>query len=592
MEETLNELEQMERVGLFTREEVRKITKKRKALEYRLQRRTKSKEDYLKYIQNEVQILDLVRRRREHTGYMFKKSDIDYSIAKRINRLFRQAIMRFQGDVNIWTSHINFCKRMNWPESISRMYSRLLQVHSNKPELWVAAAHWEMKEHKASETARQIMLRSLRFHPDSKLIYHEFFRLELMYTDLILKRRRALGMSDQVDPDESDAVVECKLAQLIYRKAAEQISDVDFHIGFLPICREFKKFSKCLEEVIYKALLEKHPNEEATWDYVAKRHMLNPSQKAPKTQEDPQPDNSEDDVHSAIRKCLQTYKEAVKKIPTDKMWTMYVNTCMSVFRNCNQPQTSELVLDHLLRALHEASKSSLLTEPLYAEWVKILDSTHRTSEADSVLEVATKQYPLSVQLWENRIKTAIRNGQATKDIQSLFNDAMSSVNVAMSLPLWKLAAEWLMLSNPSKVKALLEKSLTLKHDVAQALKSLYLEFTALNDGIDEARNLYERLSTTPPMSEEFFGVMFKVEKSQMKPSIERLRKILEDFILNFGSTNINPWLDYIQLEMAHPDGNPGCVTRLHWRALKTLEPQLEAKFVTAYTLISTGVIKS
>lgn len=90
LEEMLPELEQMQRVQLFTEEEIRyvfqqkisteyylltlccsfactlrAIIKKRRDFEYKLQKHTKCKEDYLKYIQYEINLLTLLRLRRE-----------------------------------------------------------------------------------------------------------------------------------------------------------------------------------------------------------------------------------------------------------------------------------------------------------------------------------------------------------------------------------------------------------------------------------------------------------------------------------------------------------------------------------------------
>lgn len=64
LEEMIPELEQMQRVGLFTPAETSVILRKRKAFEYKLKRQTKSKEDFLEYIQYEINVLALVRKRR------------------------------------------------------------------------------------------------------------------------------------------------------------------------------------------------------------------------------------------------------------------------------------------------------------------------------------------------------------------------------------------------------------------------------------------------------------------------------------------------------------------------------------------------
>ena len=83
MEEMINEVEQMERVNLLTGEEVKELLRKRKQFEYKLQKRSKSKEDFLEYIQYESNLLRLLTMRRESTGYRHKQAEIEGSIKTR-----------------------------------------------------------------------------------------------------------------------------------------------------------------------------------------------------------------------------------------------------------------------------------------------------------------------------------------------------------------------------------------------------------------------------------------------------------------------------------------------------------------------------
>lgn len=39
--------------------------------------------------------------------------------------------------------------------------------------LWIMAAKWEMEDRLSSESARQLFLRALRFHPQSAKLYQE-----------------------------------------------------------------------------------------------------------------------------------------------------------------------------------------------------------------------------------------------------------------------------------------------------------------------------------------------------------------------------------------------------------------------------------
>ena len=46
------------------------------------------------------------------------------------------------------------------------------------------------------------------------------------------------------------------------------------------------------------------------------------------------------------------------------------------------------------------------------------------------------------------------------------------------------------------------------------------------------------------------------------------------------------WLQYIRAEMSYRDGQPENVGKLHWRAMKTLKPDLTAVFITQYSQLN------
>ncbi len=122
LELMLNELEQMQRVGLLSPDEVKQVVKRRKRFEYNWQKQTKVKEDILRYIQYECSLLDLIELRRDKIGYLHKKHQIDGAIARRINDLFRIARSRFgQTDSKLWITHIAFLQRMGWDAEVRVM---------------------------------------------------------------------------------------------------------------------------------------------------------------------------------------------------------------------------------------------------------------------------------------------------------------------------------------------------------------------------------------------------------------------------------------------------------------------------------------
>nr|XP_034317522.1 U3 small nucleolar RNA-associated protein 6 homolog [Crassostrea gigas] len=273
IEEMLPELEQMERIELFTKAETNQILKKRKALEYRMRRRTKYKEDYMQYIEYEKGALDLIKKRRKKTGIHYKKVEIDYSIVHRIHRLYRQVIARFQSDVELWLSHIKFSLDRNEKSHVSRIFAQLLQVHSKNPDLWILAAKWEFENNKNADNARTLMQRGLRFNPASKALWLEYYRMELLFVEKLRKRRELLQSTGMDQNEESSEVLNGVIAQIVYRKALEAFpGDLKFALSFLPVCRLFDFMSK-EEEAMFEGLETLFPFDPNLWEVKAKRQL-------------------------------------------------------------------------------------------------------------------------------------------------------------------------------------------------------------------------------------------------------------------------------------------------------------------------------
>ncbi|ESO87387.1 hypothetical protein LOTGIDRAFT_235075 [Lottia gigantea] len=281
IEDMLPELEQLERVGLFTKDETRQILKKRQGYEYRLRRQTKCKEDFLQYIQYEINCLSLLHKRREKTGYSFKQLNIENVIKDRIHKLFRMVTYRFQDDIKLWLSHIAFCESKEDSVRVGKIFTRMLQVHNKKPEIWILAAKWEF-EHKNAENSRSTFQRGLRFNPDSKQLFLEYYRMELLYTDKILKRKKILGLDDpEVLGTQKDAILSGKVAMVVYKQAKESFpDDVDMILKFIDISRLFDFTQQQLQQM-YTDLKTDYGDSTLTWDALAKQCMLDESGKHP-----------------------------------------------------------------------------------------------------------------------------------------------------------------------------------------------------------------------------------------------------------------------------------------------------------------------
>ena len=118
---------------------LRAIIRKALELEYRIQRRSLLKDDFIRYVQYEINLLDLIEKRRARVGYTFKKDEIEDPIIHRIQSVFRRASIKWKDDVRLWLSFIAFCRKWASNIHLSKIFSSLLAFHSNKPGMAISS---------------------------------------------------------------------------------------------------------------------------------------------------------------------------------------------------------------------------------------------------------------------------------------------------------------------------------------------------------------------------------------------------------------------------------------------------------------------
>lgn len=226
VEKTLNELKLLVDFGLFSEEHAKEVVKKRQDFEYRLRRRQLNQLDYLKYIQFEWNLLRAIeeyRRKIIKSNQKIKKTednideidrkllllqakklnDVIRSRSAHISSLFRKLTTKYQFDSSLWLAYIAFAKSRFWNSRVSALYWRVLRVSGHDATIWISAAQHEVETNKAYDTARGLLLRALRHHPDSYLVWAEYFKMELIYMDVLERRARIIfktSKSDQTAP--------------------------------------------------------------------------------------------------------------------------------------------------------------------------------------------------------------------------------------------------------------------------------------------------------------------------------------------------------------------------------------------------------
>ncbi|NXY75468.1 UTP6 protein, partial [Glareola pratincola] len=587
LEDRVPELEQLERVGLFTRKEIKAVLRRASALEYKIQRRALRKEDFINYIQYEINLLELIKKRRARTGYSFKKDEIEISILHRIHSLFNRAIGKWKEDIQLWLSHVAFCKQWNAKHQLSRVFSSMLAIHPNKPALWIMAAKWEMETRRSSENARHLFLRALRFHPECPKLYQEYFRMELMNAEKQRKEKKEFERAkmDLGEFNYSEEILNGEMARIIYRDAAQKIKGVEFHLAVLSIAKLFD-FTHFFQKEILESLQTKFADDPLTWDYMARRELeLGSLQSTEHTTKQ----TKVSEMTQREERCSAVFEEAVKAVPTEDMWKYYIAFCLERYnRKTNSEELKQKRLERTLTVFNKAHESSLLPEALYKQWLQLLLESNLCEKAMEVAEAATKRFSLSVEMWQVRLQVLIQ--LKSDDVTQCFEEAIKHVKSKGTLPIWTLWVEW---SEGTKSKedteALYQRSLhATTHAESVTMKEKYLDWTYRNSGYKKVRRVFTSLCENRPFSLDFFRKMIQIENEQESCKMLHLREYYERALREFGSTDSDLWLDYIKEELSHPQGKPENCGSIHWRAMKMLQGDLVEDFVAKFTLLQTG----
>ncbi|KAI4494977.1 hypothetical protein M0804_001178 [Polistes exclamans] len=582
-EDMIPELEQMERIKLFDKNEIRGIAKKLKEFEYKIQRPVKCKEDYLRYIQYEMDLLKLIKQRRDKFGITHKKSNIDYAIRNKVNLLYKEAISKFQEDIRFWIAYIKFCKHMRFQNSGNRTIVKMLQVHQDKPKCWHIAARWEIEENNNRDTARKLLLRGLYIHRNSQILLIDTFRLEL---DETLKNTKNNENKMQSAPsekdDEEDMPLPLKTAYVIYKEASKHVEDIKFIVELLNIAKEYK--AEKLEKKIVSDMIQQYAHEPLMWDTMARRELEGLVQPFVPDESMMEIDSSE---HSSLRdriiSCNKVYQTAVKKIKTEEMWSFYIECLLEINQDAESlPNLKKKLLKNTLAQAHQAKK---LKEKYYLHWIDILSNDIKDDNAqkklEEILSSATENIPDSVSLWHIRLKHLLITKQE-EEANSVFAKAIQILG-EKSLSLWRMKLLHTQATNPSKIEEIFQAAVQEHLEISKDMKPSYIEWVVLTKSIQAARKIYDSLCLQPPICLELHQKMADLELMQPEIVLKYARRPYEMATLQFGKTNPKVWIDYIIFEMKH--GEAKKVGEIHMRAVKTLDAALTDTFITEYALI-------
>ncbi|XP_071714040.1 uncharacterized protein [Rutidosis leptorrhynchoides] len=500
LERMVNELDDLERRGLFSRREIAEIVKQRRKFEYRLKRPSPLKEDYLAYIDYEksldaLRILrkkslvrELNNNKKSEDGkrvVKMKQSVSDFAGLSRIVDIYRLATTRFKGDIELWFQYLEFCKQKR-NGHMKKVLAQVIRFHPKVPDVWIYAAMWEFDHNLNAAAARALMQSGLRSCPNSEALWVEYLRMELTYLNKLSARRAALGedvgmLVRDRDPedkewreenkelfmsiDEGDEVYKeldvqneelkqkidvfreqgLNILQTIYKCAVEAIpSSFGLRTQFLEILEATNLAnSESMQNEILADMKKEFCKEPGYWDWLA-RHVAAGRNNAKIV-------NKEFEI-SCLYNAIQVYNEGLEIVPSSTMFNLCIKFLMDAIGQTGTSQSS-IISDssdnyidpvaHVLTVFEDAQRKGCITEDLACQHVSFLLDLRRVDDGRNLAEKLCGELSEAVNLWVLRLSIETRRiGTPSKAELSFVFDLLQVPLKKISV--YKAESLWLM----------------------------------------------------------------------------------------------------------------------------------------------------
>lgn len=624
LERMLDELDDLERRGLFSRREIAEIVKKRRKFEYRLKRPSPLKEDFLAYIDYEKQLdaLRTLRKKafvRKSGGEKTKKSVSDHSCVTRILHIYRLATNRFKGDIELWFQYLEFCRA----RGLGRMkeaLARLVRFHPKVAGVWIYAAAWEFDSNLNVASARALMQNGLRSCPTSEDLWVEYLRMELTYLNKLKARKIALG------EDKGNIVLDNKTADEqqwrdenqdlfvsldengdvdkrsthdgdsegkpdMFREHGLNVLDAIYSgaIDALPSAFSLRtRFLAILEatELVYSEDMRKKilsdmkrdlSKEPQYWDWLARVELadskgVNPMQ---------------------LGKAVQVYEEGLKSLPSSIMVELYLRFLMEaenrdgeavIHLNSHAPAI-ELV-SHIREVFEKAESLNCISEDLACQHVSFLLHLGKLVEAKILTEkLCSGKFTDALKLWSLRLTIEMRYIQnksvspSKADLLHIFEllrNILMKVSVSEAENLWVMGLKYFANQRHHFDKLVGMSVLLLAKDGGNdsgfSLSSTILNFILQRDGVESAREMYKRFLALPHPGLAIYRHCIELESNLAstgdKIGLTNARKLYESALSTYDQ-DASLWHDYHCLEIKM--GTSETAAAVHWRARKTMK---------------------
>lgn len=530
-EQLIDQYEHITKLELLTDEELTHLKRKRSAFEMSIQKANDIK-PYIDYIKFEVALMKkfkLMDFKNERDG-----KALDRAISIQVKDIFRIALKKFQDKRKIWAHYITFAKQ-KFPNTLTRIYEEMLCYH-HKVEDFIEAADQEMYK-KNYTTAMNFLLQGMGNHKES------CEQLVVAYIKCSMKQGNV-----QNDSEKKAVLLQ---ASKFYVKFLKDSTDVTMHCDLLQKIQRFE-YSLNFQNDVLTNVMRAFADRAEVWDVLAKRHIDGLFYEPPKESEDDEKtieiQNEEKNIpfDVCLRNAITIYEkslDSVGELQKQKMFSFYIAKLLELDSQANVSASS---LKVIRQALGKTLMRGYTEEKLSAEHfilfleLRMINIEKNQSEIEEMLEVGSRLYPSSMEIYELSIKYFVET-KSYDEITKTFNFAVEN-NEKSAVELYRfLCAVYLKAEDKEKARAAMFQAVNSDNrKVSEAFQPYYIEYHASTDGIEKAREVFNQLLTTRTLNSlslDFFKTMIKIEQKEEKPDVKMISNCYERATEHFGKEN-------------------------------------------------------
>mmetsp|Transcript_6613 Transcript_6613/g.18684 ORF Transcript_6613/g.18684 Transcript_6613/m.18684 type:complete len:650 (-) Transcript_6613:33-1982(-) len=460
LEDMLPELEQFIKWKAFSRKEVKEILRVRTKHEHRTRGRKPLKVDFMRYMAYEMDLLEGMRTRCAERQLGKKTGKLLGFITRRIHFLFDRVLIKYPGDEKILYQYHDFCARNGGGRAMDRVLGRAISCQPTNVRLWIMAAKWHYETNKDFGMARTLLQRALRVNKESRLLWTQYFRFELIYRETILARLELLPTprspggeqgaegddilrvgtesgDDEADGDDGEDGVMKRAApdldpasnpflrgavcQIVLQQAFAALpEDIALREECYRIYLDFQNTSD-LRESLRQSIRKEFSARPEGWALYA----VLPWREIEWAREDEEEVTSEHEER-ALRDAKQGFEDGISQLSEGReLRTAYVRFLQGVLENSVVgPSCKETARKLLTNVLHEGSNAGELGEDAYLCWIGVAVSEREKKRAMSEGLVS---FPGSDALWVTRLSPLLGKKLTAKSVEeadNLFNEAL------------------------------------------------------------------------------------------------------------------------------------------------------------------------